>query len=175
MYHVETSQTLKCTIKSTSLIIVFICVHHNYDHHGIKWCMRGSLMVTPIQRTNFRSVTTIAFKYLSCSYLFVGYRLLWKSDENYFQKKIIYTYINKILLIVSRKWYNKWSPVINSLMTMFMLRTSQKEKKKKTSWMYIFVWLIGKSVLKKKMNVDDPRKTMKGKESDPSIWPKGFI
>lgn len=50
-----------------------------------------------------------------------------------------------------------------------------KRKEKKTSWMHIFVWLIGKSVLKKKMNVDDPRKTMKGKESDPSIWPKGFI
>lgn len=51
-----------------------------------------------------------------------------------------------------------------------------KRKEKKNFLNVHFCLTYWKICIKKiKMNVDDPPKTMKGKESDPSIWPKGFI
>ena len=51
---------------------------------------------------------------------------------------------------------------------MFMLRTPEEKKKKKTSWMQIFVWIIWKAVLKwkkKKRKVDDPFQIQGGEKS----------
>lgn len=126
MYRVQTSQILKCTIKLSSVITVFICVHHDCDHHEIKWGMRSSLMLTPIQRTSFRNFITITF---SCYFLFLGYIPLWKSDENYFQKtKYIYIHANKILFIVSGRQQNKWNPSINFLMIHIQVKNLKKKK-----------------------------------------------